>query len=74
MLPAIDGRGLNIKLLREFCLKKMKAEALLSDVVAKRLWRLGQPLTGFPVRRIWDTRCFDVDCPERQKKSDAFKM
>jgi hypothetical protein len=72
VFPVIDGNGPNTKLLREFCLSK--AEALLSDVVAKRLWRLGEPLSGFPVRGIRDTGHFDVARLERQEKIDVFKM
>jgi hypothetical protein len=33
----IDAGDLNTQLLREFCLRKMKAETLLFDVVAKSL-------------------------------------
>jgi hypothetical protein len=52
----------------------MQFQAVLPDLVAKRLRRLGEPLAGFPVRRIRDTRHFDVNSLERQKKSDVFKM
>ena len=31
MLPTIDSSGLNSKLLHEFCLRKVKAEALPSE-------------------------------------------
>jgi hypothetical protein len=52
----------------------MQFQAVLPDLVAKRLWRLGEPLVGFPVRRIRDTGYFDVDSLERQKMSDVLKM
>jgi hypothetical protein len=52
----------------------MQFQAVLPNLVAKRLRRIGELLAGFPVRRIRDTRHFDVDSLERQKASDIFKM
>jgi hypothetical protein len=37
VLPMIYGRGLDTQLFRELCLRKMKAEALLFEVLAKGL-------------------------------------
>jgi hypothetical protein len=52
----------------------MQFQAVFPDLVAKRLGRLGEPLAGFPVRRIRHPGHFDVDSLERQKQSDVFKM
>jgi hypothetical protein len=52
----------------------MQFQAVLPDLVAKRLGRPGELLAGFPVRRIRDTGYFDMDRLERQKKRDVFKM
>jgi hypothetical protein len=52
VLPVIDGSGPYTQLLREFCLRKMKPEALPFDEVAKSLWVLRSLLVRFPMGRI----------------------
>jgi hypothetical protein len=57
--------------------KLSATERELSNLIRKREFSIRyarEPLAGFPVRRIRDTRHVDVDSLERQKQSDVFKM